>query len=411
MGGWFIVNKHWGMDTALIHRHSEQKQTGAVAQAIIPAVAYSFADCQTAMEVVSGKQEGTYYGRYGNETLYAVEEKLAVLENGEAALGVSSGMAAISIALLAFLKCGDHVIVTKDVYGGTHKFLTTLAPRFGITFSYVDCTNPANIVRAVKENTKAVYIETPSNPLLTVLDIEAIAKITKRYGMPLIVDNTFMSPYLQKPLDLGADVVVHSATKYLNGHGDVLAGFIVGKTEHIQFMRQNIMGDLGQVLSAWDAFLILRGLKTLGLRVERHCSNAHQIAEYLATHPLVKAVHYPGLECHPQHKIAQKQMQGMGGIVSFELKGGLEAAKGFMDALKLAMISFSLGDPETLVQHPATMTHFSMSEKDRAAAGITDGLIRLSAGLESANDILFDLEQALKAVNQKEEEGLLWKTV
>ncbi len=405
------MNRRWGMDTELIHRHSEQKQMGAVAQAIVPAVAYSFADCQTAMEVVSGKQEGTYYGRYGNETLYALEEKMAVLENGEAALGVSSGMAAISIALLAFLKCGDHVIVTKDVYGGTHKFLTSLAPRLGITFSYVDCTNPANIVHAMKDNTKVVYIETPSNPLLTVLDIEAIAKITKRYGLPLVVDNTFMSPYLQKPLDMGADVVVHSATKYLNGHGDVLAGFIVGRTEHIQFMRQNIMGDLGQVLSAWDAFLILRGLKTLGLRVERHCSNAHQIAAFLSAHPLVGTVHYPGLKCHPQHEIAQKQMQGMGGIVSFELMGGLEAAKEFMDSLKLAMISFSLGDPETLVQHPATMTHFSMSDKDRAAAGITDGLIRLSAGLESACDIIFDLEQALKTVNQKKEEGLLWKTV
>ncbi|OAH54319.1 methionine gamma-lyase [Domibacillus aminovorans] len=399
------------MDTELIHRHSEQKQMGAVAQAIVPAVAYSFADCQTAMEVVSGKQEGTYYGRYGNETLYALEEKMAVLENGEAALGVSSGMAAISIALLAFLKCGDHVIVTKDVYGGTHKFLTSLAPRLGITFSYVDCTNPANIVHAMKDNTKVVYIETPSNPLLTVLDIEAIAKITKRYGLPLVVDNTFMSPYLQKPLDMGADVVVHSATKYLNGHGDVLAGFIVGRTEHIQFMRQNIMGDLGQVLSAWDAFLILRGLKTLGLRVERHCSNAHQIAAFLSAHPLVGTVHYPGLKRHPQHEIAQKQMQGMGGIVSFELMGGLEAAKEFMDSLKIAMISFSLGDPETLVQHPATMTHFSMSDKDRAAAGITDGLIRLSVGLESACDIIFDLEQALKTVNQKKEEGLLWKTV
>ncbi len=405
------MNRRWGMDTELIHRHSEQKQMGAVAQAIVPAVAYSFADCQTAMEVVSGKQEGTYYGRYGNETLYALEEKMAVLENGEAALGVSSGMAAISIALLAFLKCGDHVIVTKDVYGGTHKFLTSLAPRLGITFSYVDCTNPANIVHAMKDNTKVVYIETPSNPLLTVLDIEAIAKITKRYGLPLVVDNTFMSPYLQKPLDMGADVVVHSATKYLNGHGDVLAGFIVGRTEHIQFMRQNIMGDLGQVLSAWDAFLILRGLKTLGLRVERHCSNAHQIAGFLSAHPLVGTVHYPGLKRHPQHEIAQKQMQGMGGIVSFELMGGLEAAKEFMDSLKIAMISFSLGDPETLVQHPATMTHFSMSDKDRAAAGITDGLIRLSVGLESACDIIFDLEQALKTVNQKKEEGLLWKTV
>ncbi|KAB7708308.1 aminotransferase class I/II-fold pyridoxal phosphate-dependent enzyme [Bacillus aerolatus] len=399
------------MDTALIHQQNGgERQNGAVAQAIVPAVAYSFADCDTAIDVVSGKKEGIYYGRYGNSTLRAVEEKMAVLENGEAALGVGSGMAAISIALLAFLKQGDHVIVTKDVYGGTHKFLTNLAPRFGISFSYVDCTNVDHILRAMQSNTKAVYIETPSNPLLTVLDIEAVAKITKHYNIPLIIDNTFMSPYLQRPLDLGADVVVHSATKYLNGHGDVLAGFVVGKAEHIQFMRQSIMGDLGQVLSAWDAFLILRGLKTLGLRVERHCHNAHEIASFLESHPLVEKVFYPGLECHPQYELAQRQMKGMGGIVSFELKGGLEAAKAFMDALQLSMISFSLGDPETLVQHPATMTHFSMSDEEKTAAGITDGLIRLSAGLESVQDIMADLEQALAVVNQRGGK-LLWETV
>lgn len=394
------MREKWRVDTNLIHdTQAEDKHTGAIAQAIIPAVAYSFPDCETAADAVSGKKEAIYYGRYGNPTLRTLEAKMAVLENGESALGVSSGMAAISIALLYFLQQGDHLIVTKDVYGGTHKFLTTLAPRFGITFDFVDCTTLDNIQRAVKSNTKAVYIETPSNPLLTVLDIEGIAKLTKRYGIPLIIDNTFMSPYLQKPLDLGADIVVHSATKYLNGHGDVIAGFVIGKSQDIKFMRQNLMGDLGQVLNAWDSFLILRGLKTLGLRVDRHCNNAQKIAEFLEEHPLIEKVYYPGLPSHPQHELAKKQMKGMGGIVSFELKGGIEAGKSFINALNLAMISFSLGDPETLVQHPATMTHSSIPANERVNFGITDGLIRLSLGLEDSLDIIDDLEQALSKVN------------
>lgn len=391
------MNRMKGINTSLIHNEGIKK-TGAVAQPIVPAVAYSFADCETAVNVVSGHQEGIYYGRYGNETLRALESKIALLENGEAAIGVSSGMAAISTALLAYLKNGDHVIVTKDVYGGTFKFLDSLASRFGITYSLVDCTNPAFIKQAVQRNTKAVYIETPSNPLLTVLDIEEISKITKRLGIPLIVDNTFMSPYLQKPLDLGADIVVHSATKYLNGHGDVIAGLIVGKEEDIRFMRQHVMGDLGQVLSAWDAFLVLRGLKTLGLRMERHCFTAEQIAKYLEQHPDVARVYYPGLKSHPQYGIAQTQMMGMGGIVSFEVKGGLTAAQSFMNALEMCLISFSLGDPESLVQHPATMTHSSMPENDRIAAGITDGLIRLSVGLEDVEDIVCDLDQAFNYI-------------
>lgn len=387
------MKRYRGINTALIHNQNVIK-TGAVVQPIVPAVAYSFPDCETAAAVVSGKQEGIYYGRYGNETLRMLEEKIASLENGEAAIGVSSGMAAISTALLAFLKNGDHVVVTKDVYGGTYKFLNSLAARFGITYSLVDCTKSELILQAIQSNTKVIYIETPSNPLLTVLDIKEISEISKGHGITLIVDNTFMSPYLQKPLDLGADIVVHSATKYLNGHGDVIAGLIIGKREHIHFMRQHIMGDLGQVLSAWDAFLVLRGLKTLGLRMEQHCMAAKQIAMFLEQHPEVKKVYYPGLKSHPQYELSSRQMMGMGGIVSFEVKGGLHAATSFMDALQLCMISFSLGDPESLVQHPATMTHASIPESERLAAGITDGLIRLSVGLEDVQDILMDLDQA-----------------
>ncbi|GKV64480.1 methionine gamma-lyase [Sporosarcina sp. NCCP-2331] len=395
------MTRHWGVSTELIHgQPAATRKTGAVVQPIVPAVAYSFETHEMASDTVSGKRDGIYYGRYGNSTLRELEDKMAALENGESALGVSSGMAAISSVLFGILQSGDHLIVTKDVYGGTYHFLTTLAPRCGITFSLVDCTDINCIMEAIQPNTKAVYIETPSNPLLTILDIQAIAKVTKRHDLPLIVDNTFMSPCLQKPLDLGADIVIHSATKYLNGHGDVMAGVIVGDAEFIKFIRSQIMGDLGQVLSAWDAFLILRGMKTLGIRMERHCSNAHEVATFLESHPLVEKVFYPGLKSHPQYAIAEQQMKGTGGIVSFEVKGGKAAATSFMDALKMSMISFSLGDPETLVQHPATMTHSSLPESERIAAGITDGLIRLSAGLEDAEDIIADLTQAFEIVNE-----------
>ncbi|SFJ87908.1 Cys/Met metabolism PLP-dependent enzyme [Brevibacillus centrosporus] len=249
--------------------------------------------------------------------------------------------------------------------------------------------------KAFLPQTKVLYLETPSNPCLTVLDITELSRIAHERGITVIVDNTFMTPYLQRPLELGADVVVHSATKYLNGHGDVIAGFIVGKQELIQFMRKHIMGDLGQNLNAWDAFLILRGLKTLGLRVRQHVQNAEAVAQFLEKHPAISRVYYPGLASHPQHELAKRQMAGMGGIVSFEVKGGYEAAKSFINALRLAMISFSLGDPETLVQHPASMTHFSIPPEERAKFNITDGLIRLSTGLEDAKDIIGDLEQAL----------------
>lgn len=389
----------WRFNTQVIHgEQSPDKETGAISQPVIPAVAYSFPDADAAVDIVSGKKTGTYYGRFGNPTTRTLEKKVAMLENAEDALGVSSGMAAISIALLAFLKNGDHVVVTKDVYGGTHKFLTQLAPRFGISYDFVDCNCLDELKCAIKGNTKALYIETPSNPSLTLVDIEAVSKIGKQYNIPVIVDNTFMTPYLQRPLDFGADIVVHSATKYLNGHGDVIAGFICGQKETIQYMRQEIMGDLGQSLNAWESFLILRGLKTLGLRMKQHCQNAQLIAEYLENHPNIQKVYYPGLPSHPQYDLARRQMKGMGGIVAFEVKGGIEAGKEFISALNLAMISFSLGDPETLIQHPASITHSSIPEESLKDFGIPKGLIRLSSGLEDSEDIIQDLEQALASL-------------
>lgn len=389
--------KDWHFNTRAIHlEQTPDKKTRVVSQPIVPAVAYSFADADEAAAVVSGKEEGVYYGRYGNPTTRTLEKKIAALEGSEDALGVSSGMAAISIALLAYLKHGDHVIVTKDVYGGTHKFLTTFAVRYGIEAEFVDCTYSGAIEKAIKSNTKAIYIETPSNPGLCLIDIKAVSTISKSYNLPLIIDNTFMTPCLQTPIALGADVVIHSATKYLNGHGDAIAGFVCADKKTIKKMHKDFMGDLGQPLNAWESFLILRGIKTLGIRVEKHCENAQKVAEFLEEHSLVEKVHYPGLPSHPQHELAKRQMRGMGGIVSFEIKGGVEEGKKFISLLELAMISFSLGDPETLVQHPASMTHSSIPEEELEFFGISKGLIRLSVGLEDADDIIADVEQALE---------------
>lgn len=386
----------WRTDTLIVHEAQAPDQaTGVIASGIVPAVAYAFPDLETAAAVVAGDKEGMYYGRYGNPTTLLVEQKIAKLESAEEALGLSSGMAAISSALLAFLKKDDHVLVTKDVYGGTYKFLTKLAARFGISTGFVDCTDVDAVVAAIQPNTKVLYIETPSNPCLTVVDIRRLSRLAHAYGLKVIIDNTFMTPYLQKPLEMGADLVVHSATKYLNGHGDVLAGFVVGASEDISFIRKNIMGDLGQNLNAWDAFLILRGIKTLAIRMHRHCESAQTIAEYLQQHRHIERVYYPGLPSHPQYELAKSQMKLMGGIVSFEVKGGLEAAARFMDSLQLAMISFSLGDPETLVQHPASMSHCSIPWELRGKFNITDGLIRLSTGLEDVYDLVEDLDQAL----------------
>jgi len=390
------MNRKWNFSTKAIHHNKPLNVNNhAVSQPVVPAVAYAFNSADEAAATVTGEREGFYYGRYGNPTTEVLEDKIATLENAEAALGVSSGMAAITNALLAVLSQGDHVVITKDVYGGTHKLMTSFAPRYGISCDFVNCSDLHMLESAIKHNTKAIYIETPSNPSLTVLHIEEIADIARKYAIPLIVDNTFMTPYLQKPIDLGADIVVHSATKYLNGHGDVIAGFVCGTQSMINKMRSNIMGDLGQNLNAWEAYLILRGLKTLGLRMDRHCKNALEIAKFLESHPAVTRVYYPGLCSHPQFDIAQKQMKDNGGIVSFEVKGGVEAGKKFINELQLALIAFSLGDPETLVQHPASMTHSSIPEDRLNEFGISKGLIRLSAGLEDVEDIIRDLDQAL----------------
>ena len=387
-------------NTKIIHNCQTEKEAGAIVQPIVPAVAYSF-DCTTDAQHATKCASEIHYGRYGNDTTKQLEQKIASLEEADDALAVSSGMAAISIALLSQLKSGDHVLVTKDLYGGTYSFLTKIASRYNIEYDYIDCTNTNTIEQHIKDNTKVIFIETPSNPTLTILDIEAISHVAKKHHLQVIIDNTFMSPYLQRPLTLGADIVVHSATKYLNGHGDVVAGLICGSNKVIAFMRQNIMGELGQNLNAWDAFLILRGIKTLSVRMDRHCENAKAVFQYLNKHPLVKNVYFPGDENHPQKEIIEKQMADSGAVVSFEIDGDSKMAEALLNHLKLIIISFSLGDPETLIQHPASMTHSAIPVEELKEFNLTESLIRLSVGLEAAEDIINDLDQAFDKVKEE----------
>ena len=343
------------------------------------------------------EEDGYIYSRLGNPTNTQLEEKLANLEGAEAAISTSSGMGAITSAIWSHVKSGDHIVAAKTLYGCTFSFLNHGLERYGVEVTFVDTSDPENIRKAMKKNTKLIYLETPANPNMLISDINTAAEIAhKQEGCILVVDNTYCTPYLQRPLELGADVVVHSATKYLNGHGDVIAGFVAGSAEFISNVRFFGVKDMtGSVLSPFDAYLINRGMKTLDLRMERHCANAQKVAEFLEAHPAVEVVKYPGLKSFPQYELAKKQMLLPGAMIAFELKGGLEAGRKLMNTVELCTLAVSLGDCETLIQHPATMTHSPYTPEERAASGISEGLVRLSVGLESADDIIDDLKQAL----------------
>ena len=320
-----------------------------------------------------------------------------MLEGGEAAAAMSSGMGAISAALWTLLKAGDHVIASKTLYGCTFALLNHGLTRYGVEVDFVDVTDVENVRKAMKKNTKVVYIETPANPTMLITDIEAVSKIAHEVeGCKVVVDNTFCSPYLQRPLEFGADIVVHSATKYINGHGDVIAGIVVGKEDYINEVKMFGIKDMtGCVLSPNDAFLMIRGMKTLQIRMDKHCANAMAVAKFLESHPVVEKVYYPGLESFEGHELAKKQMSQFGGIMAFEVKGGVEAGIKLMNSLKLCILAVSLGDAETLVEHAASMTHSPYSKEEREAAGISDGLVRISVGLEDVEDIIADLKQGL----------------
>jgi methionine gamma-lyase len=386
-----------GFSTRAIHEgYNPFDYHGALNPPVFLSSTFAFDSVETGMARFAGTEPGYIYSRVGNPTATVLESRLASLEEGEAALATSSGMGAITAVIWSLLKSGDEIVADKTLYGCTFALLHHQLERFGIVTRFADLTKPEEFKAALSPRTRLAFTETPSNPNMRVIDIPAIAEICRTAGVLLAVDNTYCTPYLQRPLGLGADIVVHSATKYLGGHGDLLAGAIAGRKEMIDRFRVTGVKELnGACISAMDAFLILRGLKTLSLRMDRHCETALKLARDLEAHPAVESVYYPGLENHPQRELAARQMRAFGGMIAMELKGGLPAGRAFMNALQLATRAVSLGDAETLVQHPASMTHATYAPEERAKHGFTDGLIRLSVGLEDYADIREDLIQAL----------------
>lgn len=389
-----------GFATKAIHQgYDPQSHQGALVPPLYMTSTFAFPTTGDGGERFAGDSEGYIYTRIGNPTQALLEQRLAALEGGEAALATASGMGAITSAIWSLVESGDQIIADKTLYGCTFAYFQSGLSKFGVSVNYVDMTDPVQLAAALTDKTRVVYFETPSNPNNRIVDIRKVADIAHSRDISVVVDNTYCTPYLQQPLQLGADLVVHSATKYLGGHGDLIAGAVVGGDEAIQKIRQEGLKDMtGAVISPMDAFLIMRGLKTLELRMERHCASAMVVAQQIAEHKAVQSVSYPGLPDYPQYDLAKQQMKHFGGMVAFELCGGAKAGVEFMDALQLVARAVSLGDAETLVQHPATMTHSMYSEQERAECGISEGLVRLSVGLETLEDIQNDIQRALDSV-------------
>lgn len=397
------MNNSKHIETQAIHSgRINDEQFGSLATPLYQTSTFIFKDAQQGANRFAGDEEGYIYTRLGNPTTRQLEMRVAVMENMEDAAATATGMGAVSGALLANLQCGDHIIASKAIYGCSYALISHMLTKFGIEVSFVDMTTPENIEKEIKENTKVIFFETPINPNLVVLDIEKIADIAKKHEILSIVDNTFLTPVLQQPGKFGIDIVVHSATKYLNGHGDVVAGIICGSSEHIMNIKMTVLKDIGATMSPHDAWLILRGIKTLPIRIERHCSNAQKIAEFLEQHESVSHVFYPGLKSHPGYKFIGKQMKAAGGVIAFEIKSDLAGGSDFINRMNLFSIAVSLGDAESLIQHPATMTHSPYSQEERLEAGISDTLIRISVGLENVEDLLADLAQSLDAIKNKD---------
>jgi methionine-gamma-lyase len=372
--------------------------TGAHNTPIYQTSTFAFDNVKDGAAKFAGEKEGYIYTRLGNPTQNALEEKMAAIEGAEAAIATASGMAAISSSVMAVAFAGDHILAHDCLYGCTHSLMEEILPRYGIEVTFADLSNLDNVKANIQDNTKLIYLETPSNPTLNLVDIEEVSKIAHAAGAKVITDNTFMTPYLQNPLELGSDMVVHSATKYIGGHGDAIAGVIAGKEEMLADIRMTTLKDFGGIISPFNAWLLLRGLKTLPIRVEKHTKNAMEVAKFLEKQDKVEKVFYPGLESHPQHDLAKKQASGFGSMISFELKGGHSAGEKMMNNVKLATLAVSLGDVDTLIQHPASMTHAPVPREERLAAGITDGLVRISIGIEDVEDIIADLEGALETL-------------
>lgn len=395
-----------GPHTRIIHGGQQaDPETGAVSTPIYQSSTFAFTDADQGADRFGGAP-GCKYTRLGNPTVAALERNVALLEHGYGALGAASGMAAINSVYLTFLGQGAHAVVTDCVYGPTRTILETEYERFGVQATFVDSSHPDNVARALRPNTKLVYIESPANPTLKLTDIARCADIAHRAGAILVVDNTFASPYLQNPLQLGADVVVHSMTKFINGHTDVVAGIIVARKEEVLERIRSVHVNLGGTMDPHQAWLVLRGIKTLGLRMERAQANARALAYFLQRHAAVKWVNYPGLVDHPQHDLMKQQMRGPGAIVCFGVRGGLEAGRRFINAVQLATLAVSLGGIETLIEHPASMTHAGVSPDERRKAGVTDDLVRIAVGCEDYDDLERDFGQAFEKAMTGEAAGI-----
>ena len=374
------------------------QQTGALSVPIYQSSTFAFKSAKQGAALFAGEEDGYVYTRLGNPTQAALEREMAFLEGGEAALCFASGMSAIAGVILLLCRNGDNLVSSDTVYGGTHNLYKETLPLWDIQVREVNATKLENIEKAIDDRTKLIFIETPANPTLSIIDIAGCVGIAKKHNIPLVVDNTFATPYLQRPFEMGADIIIHSATKYIGGHGDTIAGIVVGKKELIDNLRAQILRDLGCVISPLNAWLLLRGLKTLPVRMDRHCTNALEVAKYLSMHPKINWVRYPGLSTHPQHELAKKQMKNFGGMITFEVKGGRKAGEKLMNSVGLITLAVSLGDCDSLIEHPASMTHSTYSAEELEETGITEGLIRLSVGLEECSDLITDLKLALKKI-------------
>jgi len=390
--------RDYSFDTKCVHAGTKEDQYGSVVTPIYQVSTFKFKSAAHGARLFSGEEDGYIYTRMRNPTIEALEDSIAILEGGAKALACSSGMAASHTLIAALLNAGDHVICSESVYGPTFTLIQNVMSRFGIESTFVDTSDSDNVKNALKPNTKLVFVETPGNPTLVISDLQVIADISHNHGAKLAVDNTFMSPVLQNPFKFGTDYIVHSLTKFLNGHADVVGGVVVLKEQSEYEGFRKSLNQFGGVIDPFNSFLVHRGIKTLKLRMERHCQNAQKIAEYLEKHTEVEWVRYPGLPSHPQYELGKKQMYGPGGMISFELKKGLVAGKILMDNVQIWQLAVSLGGVESLIQHPASMTHATMGKDAREQANITDGLVRLSVGIEDAGELIQGLEEGLKKI-------------
>ncbi|MTI48668.1 MAG: aminotransferase class I/II-fold pyridoxal phosphate-dependent enzyme [Firmicutes bacterium] len=391
-------NKKYGFDTTSIHAGGEDEKNpkNALNPPIFQTSTFVFNDTEHVRKVMSFESSDYVYTRGNNPTLRLFENRMAALEEGKASVAFASGMAAISSVLFSFLKPGNNVIINKTLYGSSYSVATQLLPKYNVNYKVVDLSNLDSLEKQIDESTKVIYFETPANPNLKIIDIKNVVEIAHSRGIKVVIDNTFATPYFQRPLTLGADVVVHSATKYISGHGDVVAGVAISNDEeYIHKLKFDYMCEFGGVMSPFNAWLLLRGLKTLGVRMREHERNAIKVAKFLSNHPNVKEVLYPGLESFQGHNIAKEQMDGFGAMISFEIKGELDDAKKVVDSVKLAQLAVSLGDCETLIELPAAMTHLGYPKEKLEEFGLTESMIRISVGIENVEDIIEDLDNAL----------------